>query len=1033
MKRKMMAVVLAHMLLFGTVTMSGMPVPVPQAHAVGDAQNAEANSGTDKEDVLDALFGGKKDDPKGDAQSGRQADGKPGREEVVRQVVEADYFDVLRQWEQEGVRPAAGFEQEVLPSSFAVQGRPAPLEAASGSEGYDMPAFRWDEQTPSVSFHVHVPQDGLYRMKIDYYPLTSKVISIERGLQIGGQYPYFQARQFKLAKYWKNGVYPFAKDLLGNDVLPDQEMIPGWRTQEVSDPASADDRALLFRLRAGDNEITLPYVSEPILLGRIVIASPETVPTYAEYSRMIGSDPAPSAIETIEAENIEMKNEPFIRAQADGDPSAVPFSSGSMRLNALGGDSWQVSGQDVTWKFQVPKDGNYRIALKYKQIEIKSDTGTDMPVYRSLRLDGALPFEEMRQVSFPYEKSWTNRVLADEKGEPYLYRLTAGEHTLTLMANDVPYRETILAVKDVMKGVNEFIIQLKMATGNTQDANRDWDLTDQIPDAAARLEQYAGKLEAQTERLTQRIGTTTDASKSMKISAQILRELAKDPNAIPYKSSRLNGGSGSVMQLLGKTLAKLPNQPLTLDRLYVYADKKLPSAHAGFFSRMKANASVFFGSFTKDYAKINDNGGDALQIWVNRPRQYVMAMQQLANEEFTKQTGIKVSFSLMPDETKLILANAAGNSPDAALSINTTTPFNLASRNTLTDLSRFPDYAEIAKRFAPGTMLPYQFNGGSYALPETQDFWVLFYRKDILDALNLPVPDTMEDVKRILPDLQRYGLNFFDPLALTGGNKQIWLTSPFIYQHGGELFTPDGGKTAIDSESAIAGIKEMTDLFTVYNLPLNVPVFYNHFRDGSLPIGISNFTTYIQLMSAAPEISGLWKIAPMPGVKNEAGTVERWAAGTAQTSIIFKNSKRQQDAWELLKWWTSAETQIQFGNRMQTIYGPTFMWNTANLEAFEQMAWPAEHIKVVQQQWRWLKDVPHVPGDYMLERQLSDAWNKIVFNGVNPRRAIEDATILTNRELAKKLQEFGFMKDGAWIKPLQMPTLSGGERQGSQP
>ncbi|MCC3374555.1 extracellular solute-binding protein [Cohnella sp. REN36] len=1033
MMRRMRAALLVQMLLLGAVGLSGVTGPAPLAHAIGDKPAAGDERAADKEDVLDALFGGKKGDAKGEAPAGQAANPEKTPDGAAAQVTEADYFDVLREWEKESVRPADTFEQEVPPSALLVEGRPATLAAASDSEGYGSPAFRWDETTPSVSFHVHVPRDGLYTIKVDYYPLTDKVIAIERGLQIGGAYPYFQARQFKLPKIWRNEAYPFARDLLGNDVLPDQEMLAGWRTQEVSDAASADDRALLFRLRAGDNEISLPYVSEPILLGRIVVASPETVPAYAEYAAAIGSEEAQSAIETVEAEDIAWKNEPFIRAQADGDPSAVPYTPDSMRLNAMGGDSWQVSGQEVAWKFKVPQDGNYRIAVKYKQIEIKSDSGTDMPVYRSVRIDGELPFEEMRQVSFPYEKNWTNRVLSDEKGDPYLFRLSAGEHTLAMMANDVPYRDTILTVKDVMKGVNDFLIELKMATGNTQDANRDWDLADQIPDAAERLSGYADRLETQTEALQRRIGGATDASKSMKISAQILRELAKDPNAIPYRTSRLNGGSGSVMQQLGKTLAKLPNQPLTIDRLYIYADRKLPSAHAGFFSRMKSNVSVFFGSFTKDYAKINDNGDDALQIWVNRPRQYVMAMQQLANEEFTKQTGIKVSFSLMPDETKLILANAAGNSPDAAFSINTATPFNLASRNTLTDLSRFPDYAEIAERFAPGTMLPYQFNGGTYALPETQDFWVLFYRKDIMDALKLPVPDTMEDVKRILPDLQRYGLNFFDPLALTGGNKQIWLTSPFIYQHGGELFAPDGGKTAIDSENAIAGIKEMTDLFTVYNLPLNVPVFYNHFRDGSLPIGISNITTYIQLMSAAPEISGLWKIAPMPGVKNADGVVERWAAGTAQTSIIFKNSKRQEDAWKLLKWWTSEETQIRFGNRMQTIYGPTFMWNTANLKAFEQMAWPSEHIKVIQEQWRWLKDTPHVPGDYMLERQLSDAWNKIVFDGVNPRRAIEDATILTNRELAKKLQEFGFMKDGEWIKPLQMPTMPEPERRESKP
>ncbi|SFJ69730.1 ABC-type glycerol-3-phosphate transport system, substrate-binding protein [Paenibacillus sp. UNC496MF] len=1031
MKRRLAAVMLIAATLSGVAASPGAPAFPSKAYADdGNGNGAGGQADTDNSDVLDALFGGPSKSGPQTAQPGGQ-DGARRQEEGARPIVGDDYADVLKRWRADGVREVAGFRAEVAPEAFTVGGSKAPLTSAADSKGYGEPVFRWDEGTSEVAFHVRVPQEGLYQVRLDYYPLSDKVIDIQRGIRINGAYPYFQARQFELPKFWKNGAYPFAQDLLGNDVLPDQVMLPGWRSRDVQAPASADDLPLLFRFRAGDNVVALPFVSEPALLGNIAVESAPPLPAYADYRGASGNE-APAYLGAVEAEDIAMKNEPFIRAQADGNPSAVPFSSKRLRLNALGGDSWQVGGQSVTWTFRVPEDGDYRLAFKYKQDPITSDSGTDMPVYRSLRLDGAVPFREALEVAFPYADGWTNRAASGKDGEPYRFRLTKGEHTLTLTADDAPFRETIRAIQDAMQGVNDFVIELKMATGNGQDANRDWDLTDQIPDASERLSRYADLLEKRNAELMALVGKTTDASKSLVISARVLRALAKDPNEIPYKTDQLSGGSNSIMQLLGKTLAKLPNQPLTLDRFYVYSGKALPSAKASFFDRAKSYLSVFFGSFTKDYGKINDNGNDALQVWVNRPRQYVMAMQQLANEDFTKRTGIKVSFSLMPDETKLILANAAGNSPDAALSINTTTPFNLAVRGTLTDLRRFPDFEDVMKRFSPGTMPPYQFDGGTYALPETQDFWVLFYRKDIMDALHLPVPDTMDDVKKLLPELQRYGLNFYDPLAQTGGNKQIWLTSPFIFQHGGELFSEDGGKTAIDGEQAIAGIKEMTDLFTVYNLPLNVPNFYNHFRDGSLPIGISNFTTYIQLTSAAPEISGLWKIAPMPGVKNEDGTVERWAAGTAQTSMIFKNSPKQQQAWELLKWWTSAATQEQFGNRMQTVYGPTFMWNTANLDAFREMAWPADDIKVVREQWKWLKDTPHIPGDYMLERQLSDAWNKIVFNGVNPRRAIEDATILTNRELAKKLEEFGYMKNGAWVKKLQVPELPGAERRDDQ-
>jgi len=1033
MRNKTVPIALISALLLATALPLGSSERPPRAQAASALANGKAkDSPTDTRDVLDALFG-KPTDGNGKAPTNNVTNQAPqDGAAAAKQGSEIDYAFALQRWNEQGLRPVEDYRYTVNPAQMTAEGRPLALKPAADSEGYSSGVFVWKEDTPAVEVPVTVPEDGLYEIHLDYRPLDDRVVPIERGLMVNGEYPFFQAKQFRLPKLWKNQTYPFAQDSLGNDILPDQEWVPRWQALGVSNESASSP--LLFALRKGSNALTLTYVGEPVLLGRVTVAAGKPLPAYSDYRAALGADrPGEEGMTVLEAEGIAEKNEPYLRAQSDGDPSVMPYTSTRSLLNAFGGDSWKLGGQSASWTLEVPADGDYSIALKYRQAKVKSDADTDIPVYRMLAIDGLTPFAEMKEIAFPYTASWSNRVLADAAGNPYRFRLSAGTHLLTLTANAAPYQAAILTLQGVIEEVNDLLIQVKMATGGVQDVNRDWDLTEQLPDLSERLSRYAGELEKQERALVERIGRPSEPSKSLKLAVQILRRLAAEPNALPYRLSQLNGSSNSVMQQLGKTLAKLPNQPLLLDRIYVYGEGEPPAAKAGLGSRLKAGLSVFFHSFTRDYNTIHDNGGDSLKVWVNRPRQYVTTLQQMANEDFTRKTGISVTFSLMPDETKLILANAAGTAPDAALSVNTSTPFNLAVRSTLLNLQTFPDYSQTIGRFAPGAVVPYQFDGGTYGLPETQDFWVLFYRKDILQGLNIPVPDTLEDVKRILPELQRYGLNFYNPLAQTGGNKQLWLTAPYIYQHGGDLFTQDGGRTAIDSESAIEGIREMTDLFTVYNMPLNVPVFYDHLRDGSLPIGISNFTTYVQLMSAAPEISGLWTIAPLPGVADEQGTVERWAAGTAQTGIIFKSSKKQKEAWELLKWWTSAETQVKFGNRMQTVYGPTFLWNTANLDAFAQSSWPAEHVAVIRKQWEWLQDAPHVPGDYMLERQLSDAWNKIVFDGVNPRRAIEDATILTNRELAKKWEEFGYMKNGAWVRPPKLPALPSSERKGGTP
>jgi hypothetical protein len=43
----------------------------------------------------------------------------------------------------------------------------------------------------------------------------------------------------------------------------------------------------------------------------------------------------------------------------------------------------------------------------------------------------------------------------------------------------------------------------------------------------------------------------------------------------------------------------------------------------------------------------------------------------------------------------------------------------------------------------------------------------------------------------------------------------------------------------------------MADSFTIYGMPLTTVNFYQDFRYGTLPIGISNLRTYVLLVTAA--------------------------------------------------------------------------------------------------------------------------------------------------------------------------------------
>jgi ABC-type glycerol-3-phosphate transport system substrate-binding protein len=395
----------------------------------------------------------------------------------------------------------------------------------------------------------------------------------------------------------------------------------------------------------------------------------------------------------------------------------------------------------------------------------------------------------------------------------------------------------------------------------------------------------------------------------------------------------------------------------------------------------------------------------------------------MTDERFTPDTGIRVKFSIMPNESKLILANAAGIQPDVALGVSTNQPYELAVRNALKDLRSFPDFDEFIHIYSPGSLLSFIINDSVYAIPETQDFWVTFYRTDIMESLGIPIPHTWQEVIEILPELQRQGMNYNTPLSSGSGSKPYLMTAPYIFNYGAELYSADGFETGLGSDEAIQAIKFMAESFTIYGMPLTTSNFYDSFRYGSLPIGVSNFETYIKLLTAAPEIAGLWDIDLYPATVLPDGRELRYATGSAQASIMFGSTDRPEESWEFMKWWMSTKTQIDFQQQLILNYGLEYLWNSANFEAFQYSPISEHHREVILEQWKWLQEPVKLPGSYMQERELSNAWNKIVFDGVNPRVAIDESIIIINREITRKLEEFGYLQNGVKVKEFKIPTI----------
>lgn len=923
------------------------------------------------------------------------------------------YHSVLKNWSEV---PNAENSFILTPKDY--EGENIIRLSKDESNGYKSDVIKMGNDSV-LKLYVTVTETALYNINIDYFDLSESILSHEGAIKINGVYPFYEATQIAFPMKWQVQTTKFAKDRYNNELLPTNEKTKDWLNTDVIDGSYITSEPLKFKLDKGQNEITITCNNGNLLIGDISFTAPKEIETYKDYINKYQNEPKIKSLNKIEVEYIDYKSDPSVRIYSDTDPSSSRYKTNRRLLNAIDQNSWTKGGQSVTWIIDVKESGLYNLAFKYQQNAL-----VNLPSFRTIKIDNEIPFKEMINYPFHYSKDWTNEILHSKEGNYYFY-LSKGKHQISMTAVLDPYQPIIDEIDRIMDEITILSLDIKKLTGNKIDKYRDWKITEYIPDIKERMIKWAKDLEKQYQygNTLNNIEKEAGALVNLKIAIERLYSLSKEPEELPNRLTKLSDGSSSVSQLLGDQMLALTRQPLGLEKAYLFYNIDLPKAKANFFVRIWESIKRFFYSFTYDGYSASKSSENEIEIWVNRPRQYVELMQKMIDEEFTPQSGIKVKLSLMPDENKLVLANAANTQPDIAMGVSNWIPYDLAIRGALLDLRQFTGYEELVSHFNKGALIPYVFEEGMYAIPETQDFWVTFVRTDIFEELDIPIPSTWDDVIEILPELQRRGLNFYEPISAYTGMKPFVATLPFIYQFEGDLYSSDGITTALNSEENVRAIKFMTDLFKIYDMPKQVASFYNHFRYGDLPIGIANTATYIQLTIAAPEIKGNWTIAPYPGREIEEGIINRYAPVGGQAIMIFNKTKYPAESFEFIKWWMSTKTQETFAFNLQTMFGEDYLWVSANVDAFDKLPIPLAHKAVILEQWKWAMEASRVPGAYMVEREISNVWSKVVFSGENVRITIDKAVLKINRELERKMEEFGYIKDGKKVKDYKIPTI----------
>ncbi|MCX7653074.1 MAG: extracellular solute-binding protein [Fervidobacterium sp.] len=870
----------------------------------------------------------------------------------------------------------------------------------------------------SLEFSVFSPKNGYWNLNLQYIVLSSEVFPPEVSVEINNKLPFLEAESIPLIQYWQYDTFEYPKNRYGDEVVPSQNVLRNVISYTLEDSTKIYKYPLWFKLSKGLNNVKITLKSGRIKLVRISFTRPKRATTYLKSTNTQVNE----AFIVVNAEKPYAKSDTSVNAASVRDISVKPYDTYKLLLNCFGGSNWAYPGQSVVYKFKIEKDGFYKIAFKYKQ-----DFKPYVVVFRKIKLDGVVPFEDLNNVRFEYTPYWKIQNLKSVKDKSDMnFYFSKGEHYIEIEVNTSIYQDLLVGLKEIIDYINEIALKIKYITAGKANKIVEWEIRDYFTDIDKELQKLINKIKNYKKFIKAVNGVITSDYTSLQVAQIILERLAKNPNLIPNKLDTLIGSTGSVISEISNVYNSLRQMPLILDEIYIYQGKSLEKiVRPSFVSTFIEGTKRFFNSFRAmdlQNKMKNESNLRLLNIWVNRPRPYVDILQQLIDKDFTPRTKIYVKLSIMRDEQKLILANAAKKSPDIALGISNWIPFEMGIRGAALDLTRFPDFGKFINNFYPGSLIPYFYEEHCYGLPETLDFYVLFYRKDIMQYLNIPIPKTWEDVKLILPELQRNGMNFYIPLGGSTSFKAWMTTAPFIMQYHGKLFTKDGLKTAIDSPETLKALKEMTELFTMYGMPVQVANFFESFRKGEIPIGIGNLTNYIQLVIAAPELSGRWGIRPSPGVKY-GNVIERWQTGSAQAVVIFNDTKYPVEAWEFVKWWLSKETQENFVNQVVSTYGIEYLFLPSNRYAIDNVPLKREDLLILKEQFQWLQEIPKMPASYVLEREISNVWNKVVLEGKVLRVAVDDAVNIVNKEFARKLEEFGYYKDGKPFKPFKIYTV----------
>lgn len=857
-----------------------------------------------------------------------------------------------------------------------------------------------------VSYEFEALQSGLYAIRLTYNLGTDILTDAEFSLEFNGKVPFESAGRIKLKGcYEDDGEFSF--DSNGNHLRPMQKAVSYWQSVFLQETDGLYDTPYFFYIPKGKNTLSISVSKGDIAISKIELTSDfDELSSYEQYKTQTqGKEQFDKEyIKKIQAETPTLKSDPSLYAVYDRtDLSTEPNSAANIIYNTIGQSNWQYDAQWVEWEFEVENNGYYEIGMRVRQ-DILNGFSTNRRIY----IDGKVPFEELDCVSFPYDRDWNVKILGDEN--PYLFYLEKGKHTIRMETVSGSIGEVLRVLETEVYKLQYLYRSMIMITGTDPDPYRDYYLHNDIVGLLESFTEIAETLRAQKERLDSIMGAKGSEGIVIEQMATFLESLVEKPSAIAKRLSTYNSYVSSLSGWVGSGRV----QPLELDYLFIKTSATdAPKAKSNFFSQTFFSIKQILMSFVTDYNTIGDSGSfeESINVWVGTGREQATTIKEMVMREFSRETNIGVNVKLVT--SSMLEAILAGKGPDAALFVGGDMPVNLAARNAVVDLSEFDGFEEATSNYYSASLVPFTYKGGTYALPFTQSFPMMFVRTDVLADLGIDTDiSTWEEFYETLPILMRNNLQvgLGDTIQTikasgSGNNYGHSFFTTLLLQNGMSFYNESLTKTTFSDEAAVEAFTKWTNFYTKYSFDITYN-FLTRFRTGEMPIAINSYSAYNTLQVAAPEIRGLWTMLPIPGTRNSDGSINR-AVNSSMTAGIILKGDNEELCWEFLKWFASDSVQTEYAYTIEALLGTSGRYSPANKNVIETQGWTHSEVEALTEQWKAVREVPVIPSAYAVTRGITNAFRNVINNRENPRKTLLKYNNTMNDEIASKWKEFG--------------------------